>query len=67
MKSLYEKAGEPCALKGARTVCAVRRIEVFLLETGRTREEFSGYQSTFKRKPRGTRADWASNDYLKAL
>jgi hypothetical protein len=32
------ETGEPCALKGASTVCAVRRVVVFLPEAGRTRE-----------------------------
>ena len=58
---------EPCALKGARTVCAVRRTEGCLSQTGRTREKFSGHQSTSKRKPRGTGADWGSTDSPKAL
>jgi len=35
--------GEPCALKGASTVCAVRRVVVSLLEAGGTEEKFLGY------------------------
>ena len=35
--------GEPYALKGARTVCAVRRVMVSLLQAGGTEERFLGY------------------------
>jgi len=38
--------GEPCALKGACTVCAVRRFEISLSQTGGTREVFLSYQLT---------------------
>jgi hypothetical protein len=38
--------GEPCALKGARTVCAVRRVMIFLLQAGGTGEMFLGYWHT---------------------
>ncbi len=34
---------EPCALQGARTVCAVRRVVVSLLQAGGTEEKFLGY------------------------
>ncbi len=34
--------GEPYALKGARTVCAVRRVVVSLLQAGGMREEIPG-------------------------
>jgi hypothetical protein len=45
-ESCVEKAqasGEPCALKGASTVCAVRRVVVSLLQAGGTEEKFLGY------------------------
>jgi hypothetical protein len=48
-------------------VCAVRRFEIFLLQTGRTKEKFLSYQLTRRRKPNGTRACWASGAWLKAL
>ena len=51
-----DRNGEPYALKGARTVCAVRRFETFLSQTGGTREMFLSYQLTWRRKPKGTRA-----------
>ena len=38
--------GEPDALKGARPVCAVRRCEISLSQTGETREVFLSYQLT---------------------
>jgi hypothetical protein len=49
-------AGKPRALKGACVVCAVRRFETFLSQTGGTREMFLSYQLTWRRKPKGTRA-----------
>jgi hypothetical protein len=49
--------GEPDALKGARPVCAVRRVVISLLEAGGIEEVFLGYQSTRMRKLKGTRAD----------
>ncbi len=48
--------GEPCAVKVASTVCAVRRFEIFLSQTGGTREVFLSYQLTLRRKPMGTTA-----------
>jgi hypothetical protein len=48
---------EPCALKGACTVCAVRRVVISLLQAGGIEEIFLGYQSTWMRKLKGTRAD----------
>ena len=55
-KSQDRDTGEPCAVKIARTVCAVRRFEIFLSQTGGTREVFLSYQLTLRRKPRGTTA-----------
>ena len=46
--------------KRSRFVCAVRRFEIFLLQTGGTRERFLSYQLTRWRKPNGTRACWES-------
>ena len=34
---------EPCEVKVSRTVCAVRRVVVSLLEAGGTEEKFLGY------------------------
>ena len=39
-------AGKPSALKDARSVCAVRRVMVFLLQAGGTGEMFLGYWHT---------------------
>ena len=39
--------GEPCAVKVARTVCAVRRVVISLLQAGGIEEIFLGYQSTW--------------------
>jgi len=49
------RPGEPCAMKVARTVCAVRRVMVSLLEAGGTGELFLGYWHTWRRKPKGTK------------
>ena len=49
--------GKPCAVKMARTVCAVRRVVISLPEAGGIEEIFLGYQSTWMRKLKGTRAD----------
>jgi len=38
--------GEPCNGKLLRTVCAVRRFEIFLSQTGGTREKFLSYRLT---------------------
>ena len=40
--------GEPSTVKAVRSVCAVRRIVVSLLEAGGTEEVFLGYQSTWR-------------------
>jgi hypothetical protein len=48
-------------------VCAVRRFEISLLQTGGTRERFLSYQLTRWRKPNGTTACWGSGACLKAL
>lgn len=56
----HSEVGEPDALKGARPVCAVRRCEVSLSQTGRTKEKFLSYQLTQRRKPNGTTACWAN-------
>jgi hypothetical protein len=47
---------EPDAVKAARPVCAVRRFEIFLSQTGGPREVFLSYQLTLRRKPTGTTA-----------
>jgi len=39
-------AGKRCTLKGACTVCAVRRVVIFLLQAGETGERFLGYWHT---------------------
>ena len=59
--------GEPDARKRARPVCAVRHFEIFLSQTGGTRERFLSYQLTRRRKPNGTTACWESGACLKAL
>ena len=41
-KSQDRDTGEPCALKGACTVCAVRRVVVSLLQAGGMREDIPG-------------------------
>jgi hypothetical protein len=53
--SQVQGAGEPRALKGARVVCAVRRVMIFLLQAGGTGEMFLGYWHTWRRKPKGTK------------
>jgi hypothetical protein len=60
-------AGEPDTKKLVRPVCAVRRFEIFLSQTGGTGEKFLSYQLTRWRKPEGTTACWGSNACLKAL
>jgi hypothetical protein len=67
LKGIATFTGEPCARKPARTVCAVRRFEVSLSQTGGTREVFLSYQLTRRRKPNGTTACWGSGACLKAL
>jgi hypothetical protein len=52
-----DATGKLYALKGARTVCAVRRVVISLPEAGGIEEVFLGYQSTWMRKLKGTRAD----------
>ena len=59
--------GEPYALKGARTVCAVRRVVVFLPEAGGMRKEIPGLPVYLEVKTEGDKADWASGAYSKAL
>jgi hypothetical protein len=59
--------GEPDAVKVARPVCAVRRFEISLSQTGGTREKFLSYQLTRRRKPDGTTACWGSGACLRAL
>jgi CRISPR/Cas system Type II protein with McrA/HNH and RuvC-like nuclease domain len=58
---------EPCEMKVSSTVCAVRRFEISLSQTGRTKEKFLSYQLTWRRKPKGTRACWESGACPKAL
>jgi len=55
------------ALKGACTVCAVRRVVVFLLEAGGMREEIPGLPVYLEVKAEGDKADWGSGAYSKAL
>jgi hypothetical protein len=62
-----DDAGKPGAMKVARRVCAVRRFEISLSQTGRTKEKFLSYQLTWRRKPKGTRACWESGACPKAL
>src|SRR5258708_579008 len=47
--------GKRSAGKLARSVCAVRRVMIFLLQAGGTGERFSGYWHTWRRKPKGTK------------
>jgi hypothetical protein len=47
--------GEPCALKDASPVCAVRRVVVSLLEAGGTEEKFLGYWHIWRRKLKETK------------
>ena len=49
--------GEPYALKGARTVCAVRRVVVFLPEAGGMREDIPGLSVYLDTKVEGDKAD----------
>jgi hypothetical protein len=51
------EAREPDTWKLVRTVCAVRRVVISLLEAGGIEEVFLGYQSTQMRKLKGTGAD----------
>jgi hypothetical protein len=53
--------------KWSSPVCAVRHFEIFLLQTGGTREKFLSYQLTQRRKPNGTTACWESGVCPKAL
>jgi len=46
---------EPDALKGARPVCAVRRVVVSLLQAGGTEEKFLGYWHIWRRKLKETK------------
>ena len=46
---------EPYEGKLSRTVCAVRRGVVSLLEAGGTEEMFLGYQSTWRGNSKGTK------------
>ena len=54
VRKAYERL-ERYAEKLARTVCAVRRIVVSLLEAGGTKEVFLGYQSTWRGNSKGTK------------
>jgi hypothetical protein len=47
--------GKPCAVKMARTVCAVRRVVVSLLQAGGTEEKFLGYWHIWRRKLKETK------------
>jgi len=49
------------------SVCAVRRFEISLSQTGGTKEKFLSYQLTRRRKPNGTTACWESGACPKAL
>ena len=61
------EAGEPCALKGASTVCAVRRVVVSLLEAGGMREDVPGLLAYLEVKTEGDQACQGSDAYSKAL
>lgn len=49
--------GELCALKGASTVCAVRRVVISLLEAGGMREDIPGLSVYLETKVEGDEAD----------
>ena len=50
------RTGEPDALKGARPVCAVRRVVVSLLQAGRTREDVLGLSVYLETKVEGDKS-----------
>ena len=50
-------SGKPSALKGACSVCAVRRVVVFLLEAGGMREDIPGLSVYLETKVEGNKAD----------
>ena len=47
--------GEPCAMKVASTVCAVRRVMISLLQAGGTEEKFLGYWHSWRLKLKVTK------------
>ena len=49
--------GEPDALKGARPVCAVRRVAISLPEAGGMREDIPGLSVYLETKVEGDKAD----------
>ena len=49
--------GKPSALKGARSVCAVRRVVISLLEAGGMREDIPGLSVYLETKVEGDEAD----------
>ena len=51
------RPGEPDALKGARPVCAVRRVVIFLPEAGGMREDIPGLSGYLDTKVEGDQAD----------
>jgi hypothetical protein len=67
LKGMATCTGEPCARKPSRTVCAVRRFEISLSQTGGTREKFLSYRLTSRGNPTGTRACRGSDACPKAL
>ena len=66
-EEVTSSTGKRSAGKLACRVCAVRRFEISLSQTGGTKEEFLSYQLTRRRKPNGTRACWESGACPKAL
>ncbi len=48
-------AGKRCTLKGACTVCAVRRVMISLLQAGGTEEKFLGYWHSWRQKLKVTK------------
>jgi hypothetical protein len=61
------RPGEPDALKGARPVCAVRRVVISLLEAGGMGEEIPGLLAYLEAKAEGDQACQVSGAYSKAL
>jgi hypothetical protein len=59
--------GEPCAVKVACTVCAVRRVVISLPQAGGMRKEIPGLPIYLDVKIEGDKADWGSGAYSKAL
>jgi hypothetical protein len=56
LKGMATFTGEPCARKPARTVCAVRRVVISLLEAGGMRGEIPGLSVYLEAKVEGDRS-----------